>query len=335
MVRLDLRRDAVVRAARLDDVRVQRPLDEETDVAELRRLLLEDADELLAHDRPLLLGIGDAGEPVEEAPLRLHVHERHAEVAGEGLHDLLGFVLAQETVVDEDAGELVADCLVHEQCRDRGVDAARERAEDALVPDYRSDALDLLLDDRCRRPRRRDVRDLVQEVLEDVLAVRRVDDLGVELHAVQPPCAILERGDRRRGRRRGDDRAHRRRGHRVAVAHPDGLLRRKVVEELGLARLELGLPELGDPGTVDGTAEVARHQLHAVADAERRNAEQEDRGIYLRGAVRVHGGRPAGEDERCRIARCDLTRGEPVADQLRVDARLAHATCDELAVLPA
>ena len=64
---LIVRGDAVLPAARLDHVRVERPLDEEADVAELARLLLEDADELLADDLPLLLGVGDAGEPREEA----------------------------------------------------------------------------------------------------------------------------------------------------------------------------------------------------------------------------------------------------------------------------
>ena len=137
MVRLDLRRDAVLRAARLDHVRVERALDEEADVAQLRRLLLEDADELLADDRALLLRVGDAGEPGEEPLLRFDVHERNAEVAGERLHDLLRLVLAQQPVVDEDARELVADRLVHEQRRDRGVDAAGKRAEHALAPDRR------------------------------------------------------------------------------------------------------------------------------------------------------------------------------------------------------
>ena len=45
--------------------------------------------------------------------------ERHVDVAAEGLGDLGGLVLAQEAVVDEDAGELVADRLVDEKRGDR------------------------------------------------------------------------------------------------------------------------------------------------------------------------------------------------------------------------
>ena len=47
-------------AARLDHVGVERPLDEPGHVAELARLLLEDADELLADPLALLLGVADA-----------------------------------------------------------------------------------------------------------------------------------------------------------------------------------------------------------------------------------------------------------------------------------
>ena len=127
------------------------------------------------------------------------VHERDLEVAAERLGDLLGLVRAHEAVVDEDAGELVADRLVDEQGGDCGVDAAGEPAEHALRADLRADPLDLLLDHGGRRPGGRRIGDAVEEVLQHVLAVRRVDDLGVELDAVEPLRGILERRDGRRG----------------------------------------------------------------------------------------------------------------------------------------
>ena len=68
----------------------------------------------------------------EEPLLRLDVDERDVEGAVEHLDHLLGLALAQQAVVDEDAGELVADGLVHEQRGDRAVDAAGERAEHAF-----------------------------------------------------------------------------------------------------------------------------------------------------------------------------------------------------------
>ena len=79
VVGLDLRRGTDLSAG-LDHVGVERALDEIADVAELRRLVLEDADELLADDRPLLLGIAHPREPGEEPLARVHMDERHVEV---------------------------------------------------------------------------------------------------------------------------------------------------------------------------------------------------------------------------------------------------------------
>ena len=114
--------------AGLDHVRVQGALDEPLHVAELPRLLLEDADELAADDLALLLRVLDAGEQLEETVLCLHVDERHVEVLAERLHHLFSLVLAQQAVVDEHARELVADRLVHEQRRDCRVDSPGQRA---------------------------------------------------------------------------------------------------------------------------------------------------------------------------------------------------------------
>ena len=174
--------------------------------AELARLVLEDANELLADDAPLLLGVRDALEPAEESLRGIDVDERDVEVPAERLDHLRGLVLAQQPVVDEHARELLPDRLVDEQGGDGRVDAAGERAEDTLAPDLGANPLDLLLDHRGRRPGRRRLRDPVEEVLEHVRAVRRVHDLGVELDAVERAARVLEGGDRRRrgrGRRRG------------------------------------------------------------------------------------------------------------------------------------
>ena len=67
-------------------------------------------------------------------------------------------------------------------------------------------------------------RDADDEVAQDVLAARRVDDLGVELDAVQVPLGVGEAGVGRRVGLGGGREALREPGDRVAVAHPDRLL---------------------------------------------------------------------------------------------------------------
>ena len=131
-------------AAGLDDVGVERALHEELDRLARRpddraRLGLEDADELAADRLALGLRVGDAGERVEEAVGGVGDPQLHAGGGDEVLLDLLGLALAQQPVVDEDAGELVADRPLHERRRDRGVDAAGQPADDPLVADLRAD----------------------------------------------------------------------------------------------------------------------------------------------------------------------------------------------------
>ena len=334
VVGLDLRGDPDL-APGLDHVGVERPLDEEPHVTETARLVLEDADELLADDLPLLLRLRHPGEPREEPLARVDVDERDVEVPAEGLHHLRRLVLPEEAVVDEDAGQLVAHRLVHEERRDRGVHPAREAADHPLGAHLRADPLDLLLDHGGRRPRRGGARDVVEEGLEHVLALRGVDDLRVELHGVEAPRGVLEGGDRGRRRGRGHTCPGRRGDDRVAVAHPHDLLGREVVEERRVAlELDLGLAVLRDVVRLDGAAQLAREELHAVTDPERRDPELEDRRVRERRALGVDRGRAAREHERDRVPREDLVGPDAMGDELGEDARLADAPGDQLAVLP-
>ena len=84
-------------------------------------------------------------------------------------------------------GELVAHRLVHQRGRDRGVDAAGEPADDALVADLRADLVDRVLDDRHVGPGRSAARRVEQEPSDRGHPVLGVGHLGVELDAIGPP----------------------------------------------------------------------------------------------------------------------------------------------------
>ena len=119
------------------------------------------------------------------------------------------------------------------------------------------------------------------------------------------------------------------------MAHPADLLRREVDEELALLGRELRLPELRDAGALDPAAQILGHELHPVADAERRDAELEDPRIDLRRAFGVDRRRPTGEDERERVPRATASGEMRVRDELRVDATFPNAPGDQLRVLAA
>ncbi len=92
--------------------------------ASLPGLVLEDADELGADDLPLGLGVSLARELREEALLGVDVDELDPQLLAEGLDDLLALALSHQAVVDEDAGELIADRPVDERRGSCRVDPA-------------------------------------------------------------------------------------------------------------------------------------------------------------------------------------------------------------------
>ena len=57
------------------------------------------------------------------------MHQPDVEAVAEGRHHLLGLALPQQAVIDEDAGELVADRLVDQHRGDRRIDAAGQAAD--------------------------------------------------------------------------------------------------------------------------------------------------------------------------------------------------------------
>ena len=301
------------------------------------RLLLEDADELLADDLALLLGIVDAREPREEALLRLHVHERHVEVAVERLDDLLRLVLAQQAVVDEDARELVADRLVHEQRRDGGVDAAaRARRARARCRPARGCARPAPRSPP-RRPRRRRAGDLVEEVLQQVLPVRRVHDLGVELDAVQPARRLPRtRRPVSRARRATTRGALGRRGRPCR----DGSSRRSARPA---GRRRARPPQRSAPSCRTRRRPCARPGRRARAPSAARRSRCRASGCRASktpGSIAARRRRRPRPGRRERISACGLrarTRSavDRVRDELRVDARFAHAPRDQLRVLAA
>ena len=199
VVGLDRDRRAAQGRKRLDDVGIESALHQEPDVLpHLLGLGLEHVDEGVADATPLLLGVGDAGEPLQKTVAGIHHPEVDAEVAAERLLYLVPLVEPQESVVHEDAGQPLAHRTVHQHRRHRGVHAAREAADHPLLgPDHLPDAGDLGLDEVSRRPVGRATADLEEEVVEDLAAPRRVGDLGMELHAEERPllCSKAAMGE--------------------------------------------------------------------------------------------------------------------------------------------
>ena len=343
MVGLDLLGGLRLGRRRLDDVGVERALGQEVDPAELAGLLLEDPDELVADDLPLLLGVLDAGEPGEEALPGVDHDQAHPEVALEGDPQQLRFLLAHQAVVDVDAGQPIADGAVDEGRRHGRVHAARERADDEPVRAGRPGVgIDPFADPGHGRvdevgggPGGRHAGDPDHEVAQDVAAARRVDDFGVELDAVQVAGRIGQTGERRGVGLGGRPEALGQPGDRVAVAHPDRLL----AIDTGEQAVVPGDGHAGRPvfplsvGREDVAAELVGHQVRAVADPEDRDPAGPDRRIRSRRALVVDGVRAARQDDRAGPAALQLLVRRVVRQELGVDVELADAARDQLGEL--
>ena len=138
--------DAALVGLRLGDVGPDRALRQPLRIRHLTRLVGEHIDESLADGLALQLGIGDALAGREEAVRGTHADhvESHALIM---LEDILELILAQQAVVHEDADQVLADSLVYQQGRDRGIHAARKAEHDDVVSDLGLDFSDSVRDE--------------------------------------------------------------------------------------------------------------------------------------------------------------------------------------------
>lgn len=297
--------------------------------------LLEDPDELPADDLPLLLGVADPGQRGQEAVLGVDDLQLDAGGGHEVLLDLLGLALALKAVVNVDAGQLLADGLLHDRGSHRGVHAAGQRADGALGADLGADRGDLLLDHAGGGPARLDARAAVEEVLQHLLAVRGVHDLRVVLDAVELLLVVLEGGDRDHVRGRGDREALGGGGAGVTVRHPHRLLGGRALEQggAGTGDGQRGTAVLTGAGVVDGATEGGGHELEAVAHAEDRDTGLEQRAVETGGVFGVDRRGTAGEDDRLRVLGEHLRHRHGGRHDLAVDPGLSDPAGDELGVL--
>ena len=331
MVALDDRRAR----AGLDDVRVDRSLCEEADLAELFRLVLKNESKLAPDDLALLLGIGHALELCKKAVGSVHAAEVERLVLEYGA-DLLRFALAHETVIDINARELAGHRAREQRRAHRGIHAAGETEQYLFTADLLADLADLRFKEALHRVIPGAAADIKEEVFENEIALHGVGHFRMELHAVEPALFVHIRRYGCEIGVTGNAEALGQRRDEIGVAH-------KHVRRHGAAgkERERGVKGNGEYAVLalrarlDRSAAEMADELHAVADAEHRDAELQHGLVAGRGIVAVYAVRSAGEDDALRRHRADLLHGHFARTDLGIDAVLAHAARDQLLVLPA
>jgi hypothetical protein len=152
------------------------------------------------------------------------------EVPGKlGYHRLL-LILAQQSVVDEDARELRADCAVQECGDDGRVDSARQSADHAVIADSFAHLPNSLLRKVADAPTARTAAHLVEEVRQHGFAIGRVRYLGMELQTVKRSFPVLHSRVRAGFRSRQRHELVGNAGDLVTMAHPHFRLARHIRE---------------------------------------------------------------------------------------------------------
>ena len=177
--------------------------------------------------------------------------------------------------------------------------------------------------------------DAVEEVLEDLLPVLGVEDLGVPLQPVEATARVLEGRHRRLGGGGGDGEALGGLGDGVAVGHPYLVRGLEALVQDAALDVDIGAAIFTLTGRRYGTAEDVVHGLEAVANAEDWDAELQQLRLERWGTVGIDGRRAAGQNKRGGVFSFDFLDRGGVGNNLGVDFGLAHAAGNKLRVLSA
>ncbi len=183
--------------ARFDHVRVDGALRQPFGVGQLAGFGLEHLDEFAADDFALGFRVADAGQVAQELVCGVDADDFDAQILGEHVHHHVAFVQAQQAVVDEHAGQLVANGAVDQRGGDGGIDAAGQAENDFVAADLLADFRDRFGDVVAHDPVGLAAADFMHKAVQHGLALHRVRHFRVELHAVE--TGALRRPCRRSG----------------------------------------------------------------------------------------------------------------------------------------
>ena len=172
----DLTRDV----ERLDAVGVDGTLCQPTGIGNLLGLSIKHFDKVATDNLTLLLRIGDSGQIGEELLAGIDTNDIQTQTAVV-VHHLGELVLTQHAMIDEDTGEAVANGAVQQYGSDRAVDTSGEAQDDTIVAQLCLQFGNGAIDKRGGTPLLLAAADVNDEILKELLALKGVEHLGVEL----------------------------------------------------------------------------------------------------------------------------------------------------------
>ena len=267
------------------------------------------------------------------------MHQLDVESVAERRYDLTGLVVPQQPVIDENAGQLLADRLVDQHRGDRRVHAARQPADHPSASYLRPNPGNLRRSECRHGPGPGQPNHVMGKVAQQLRAVRRVDDLRMKLHAVEVAPIIGDGGKRGRFTCRDNPEPGRQPSHPVPVAHPNlfasAFRPHPVKQRAVISDINIGAAEFPMSRRFNGAAELMAQQLLPIANPQDRNAQIEHLGGGEGRHRLMHRSRPPREDNPARMPCGDPARIGIERPDFAINPRVAQAAGDQLGDLAA
>ncbi len=171
--------------------------------------------------------------------------------------------------------------------------------------------------------------DIEQEVRKHLRTELGVVDFWVELSGIQVLSSVFHSCDWANVSRSGNGKALWDLRHSVTVAHPNGLLLSGAVKDAALPRAgQMSWAILALLGVSNSAAQGNRHNLLSIAETKDRKTKLQNLWVNLRRILRVNRSRAAGQNERRWIELTKLICRNITRNNLGVDVKIAHATCN-------
>ena len=221
-----------------------------------------------------MLGVNNALEHRKEVVAAVYTDKIHIKEGSEGLLDKISLVLSHKTLIDKNAGELLADGTAEKRSGNGAVNAARKTENDLFVADLFTELFNGCINEAVHLPVTCAAADIENKVSEHLIAVLGMSNLWVELNGIELSVNVLHCSTGAAVGFGDNLKALRRLGDIIRMAHPnDALLGNVLPKKAVLAQLKLNLAVFGNRSGCNLAVAHPCDELASVADTENRNTD--------------------------------------------------------------
>ncbi|CCZ84372.1 putative uncharacterized protein [Ruminococcus sp. CAG:254] len=325
-----------IAAAAFDDIRINRTLYEIVHLSDFLCFPFKCTNKFFANDFPLPFWVRYTMQLFHENILCIDPYKMDVPVC-KCCFDFIAFILPQESMVNKDTSQLVANCLREQSCCNGAINTARQCQQYLSIANLFPNLFDGSLCIVFHRPITRTSTNLIQEIMQHLLTIYGMIYFRMELYAIELLFRIFHCCYRTAGRMCRNRKAFRQLLNIVGMAHPRDCFFRQTGEQQAF-RLIFCQCLAVFSGFFRGSncsAQRICHQLAAVADAQNRNAQFKNSRVYVRRFWVINAVRPTGKDDANWISCSQFCNRCCIPHDFAVNSTFSDSACNQLIILPA